>query len=69
MGLWKAFAFSLDANGNTLSDAQGRSLTRDFDNQLVLAVNPGVGTTTLLYDPLGRLKNNSLATGNHEFSV
>jgi hypothetical protein len=27
-----------DANGNTLSDAQGRSFTWDFENRLVQAV-------------------------------
>jgi YD repeat-containing protein len=43
-----------DANGNTLSDAQGRSFTWDFENRLTQAVNPGVGTTTFRYDPFGR---------------
>ena len=43
-----------DANGNTLSDAQGRSFTWDFENRLTQAVNPGVGTTNFRYDPFGR---------------
>jgi len=43
-----------DANGNTLTDAQGRSFTWDFENRLTQAVNPGVGTTTFRYDPFGR---------------
>ncbi len=43
-----------DANGNTLSDAQGRSFTWDFENRLTQVVNPGVGTTTFKYDPFGR---------------
>ena len=30
-----------DANGNTLSDAQGRSFTWDFENRLISATNPG----------------------------
>lgn len=43
-----------DANGNTISDAQGRSFTWDFENRLTQVVNPGVGTSTLRYDPSGR---------------
>src|SRR6202041_3772953 len=46
----------IDANGNTLSDAQGRSFTWDFENRLTQAVVPGTngGTTTFKYDPFGR---------------
>src|SRR3984957_6428693 len=45
-----------DANGNTLTDAQGRSFTWDFENRLTQAVVPGTngGTTTFRYDPFGR---------------
>ena len=45
-----------DANGNTLTDAQGRSYTWDFENRLTQAVVPGSsgGTTTFKYDPFGR---------------
>jgi hypothetical protein len=45
-----------DANGNTLSDAQGRSFSWDFENLLVQAVVPDTngGTTTFRYDPFGR---------------
>jgi len=45
-----------DANGNTLSDAQGRSFTWDFENRLTQAIVPGAngGTTTFRYDPFGR---------------
>jgi len=32
---------AFDANGNTLSDAQGRSFTWDFENRLVQALVPG----------------------------
>ena len=46
--------YAYDANGNTLSDAQGRSFTWDFENRLTQATNPGVGTTTFRYDPFGR---------------
>jgi RHS repeat-associated protein len=45
---------ALDANGNTLSDAQGRSFTWDFGNRLTQAVVPGTGTVTFKYDPFGR---------------
>ncbi|MBV9183959.1 MAG: hypothetical protein JO356_21860 [Acidobacteria bacterium] len=47
-------SYTYDANGNTLSDAQGRSFTWDFENRLIQATNPGVGTTTFKYDPVGR---------------
>jgi len=45
-------AFSTyDANGNTLTDAGGKSYSWDFENRLTQVVNPGVGTTTFKYDP------------------
>lgn len=52
----RAPTVAYDANGNTLTDAQGRSYTWDFENRLVQAVVPGVsgGTTTFKYDPFGR---------------
>jgi RHS repeat-associated protein len=55
-----------DANGNTLSDPQGRSFTWDFENRLTQVVNPGVGTTTFRYDPFGRRiqKSGPLGTTN-----
>jgi RHS repeat-associated protein len=60
---------SYDANGNTLSDAQGRSFTWDFENRLTQAVVPGTsgGTTTFRYDPFGRRiqKSGPLGTTNH----
>ena len=43
-----------DANGNTLTDAGGKSYSWDFENRLTQVVNPGVGTTTFKYDPFGR---------------
>ena len=47
---------ALDANGNALSDALGRSFTWSSENRLVQAVVPGQngGTTTFKYDPFGR---------------
>jgi len=58
-----------DANGNTLSDAQGRSFTWDFENRLVQAVVTGQnsGTTTFKYDPFGRRiqKSGPLGTTNY----
>jgi RHS repeat-associated protein len=58
---------ALDANGNTLSDAQGRTFTWDFENRLTQVVNPGVGTTTFRYDPFGRRiqKSGLLGTTNY----
>jgi RHS repeat-associated protein len=63
--LWLPVAY--DANGNTLSDAQGRSYTWDFENRLTQVVNPGVGTTTFRYDPFGRRiqKSGPLGTTNY----
>jgi len=60
-------SYTYDANGNTLSDAQGRSFTWDFENRLTQAVNPGVGTTTFRYDPFGRRiqKSEPLGTTNY----
>jgi RHS repeat-associated protein len=58
-----------DANGNTLSDAQGRSFTWDFENRLTQAVIPGTngGTTNFKYDPFGRRiqKSGPLGTTNY----
>jgi uncharacterized protein RhaS with RHS repeats len=60
---------SYDANGNTLSDAQGRGFTWDFENRLAQAVVPGTngGTTTFKYDPFGRRiqKSGPLGTTNY----
>ena len=49
-------AFASDANGNILTDAQGRSFTWDFENRLVQAVVTGQngGTITFKDDPFGR---------------
>jgi len=51
-----------DANGNTLSDAQGRSFTWDFENRLVQAVVPGSngGTTTFKYDPFELIRGQGI---------
>ncbi len=60
-------SYAYDANGNTLSDAQGRGFTWDFENRLTQVVNPGVGTTTFRYDPFGRRiqKSGPLGTTNY----
>ena len=49
-------SYTYDANGNTLSDASGKSYTWDFENRMVQAVVPGTngGTSTFKYDPFGR---------------
>jgi RHS repeat-associated protein len=58
-----------DNNGNTLTDAQGRSFTWDFENRLVQAMVSGQngGTTTFKYDPFGRRiqKSGPLGTTNY----
>ena len=59
--------FSYDANGNTLTDTQGRSFTWDFENRLTQVVNPGVGTTTFRYDPFGRRIQKSGPLGTTDY--
>jgi RHS repeat-associated protein len=58
-----------DANGNTLTDASGRSFTWDFENRLIQAIVPGTngGTTTFKCDPFGRRiqKSGPLGTTNY----
>ena len=56
-----------DNNGNTLTDAQGRSFTWDFENRLLQATNPGVGTTTFKYDPFGRRVQKSGPNGTTNY--
>ncbi|MGA9980714.1 MAG: hypothetical protein WBQ08_18985, partial [Candidatus Sulfotelmatobacter sp.] len=62
----------IDANGNTLTDASGKSYTWDFENRLLQAVVPGTngGTTTFKYDPFGRRiqKSGPLGTTNYLYS-
>ena len=65
--------FVYDANGNTLSDPQGRSFTWDFENRLTQVVVPGTngGTTTFKYDPFGRRiqKSGPLGTTNYLYDL
>ena len=62
-------SYTYDANGNTLTDASGKSYTWDFENRLTQAVVPGTngGTTTFKYDPFGRRiqKSGPLGTTNY----
>jgi RHS repeat-associated protein len=62
-------SYTYDNNGNTLTDAQSRSFTWDFENRLVQAVVQGQngGTTTFKYDPFGRRiqKASPLGTTNY----
>jgi hypothetical protein len=64
---------ALDANGNTLSDASGRTFTWDFENRLTQAVVPGTngGMTTFKYDPFGRRiqKSGPLGTTNYLYDT
>jgi YD repeat-containing protein len=66
---WQTVSGSaLDANGNTLTDAGGKSYAWDFENRLTQAVVPGAngGTTSFAYDPFGRRiqKSGPLGTTN-----
>ena len=56
-----------DNNGNTLTDASGKSHTWDFENRLVSAVVPWTGTVTFKYDPFGGRfqKSSPLGTTNY----
>jgi RHS repeat-associated protein len=58
-----------DANGNTLTDASGKTYTWDFENRLVQAVVPGTGTANFKYDPFGRRiqKSGPLGTTNYVY--
>src|ERR1700678_1083487 len=58
---------ALDANGNTLTDASGKSYTWDFENRMVQAIVPGTGTVAFKYDPFGRRiqKSGPLGTTNY----
>jgi RHS repeat-associated protein len=62
-----AGSYTYDANGNSLSDASGKSYTWDFENRLVQAVVPGTGTIAFKYDPFGRRiqKSGPLGTTNY----
>jgi hypothetical protein len=68
-GMTPLSTVAYDANGNTLTDAQGRSFTWDFENRLTQAVVPGTngGTTNFKYDPFGRRiqKSGPLGTTNY----
>ena len=62
-------SYTYDANGNTLTDAQGWSFTWNFENRLTQAVVPGQnsGTTTFKYDPFRRRiqKSGPMGTTNY----
>ena len=64
---WRCYAF--DANGNTLSDAQGRGFTWDFENRLVQATNPGVGNHDLPLRSVRTPHPEVRTTRNHELSL
>jgi len=60
-----------DANGNTLSDSQGRSFSWDFENRLTQMTVPqtGGGSTvvTFRYDPFGRRIQKSSPSGTTNY--
>jgi hypothetical protein len=66
-------SYTYDHNGNTLTDAQGRSYSWDFEDRLIQAVVPGTngGTTSFKYDPFGRRiqKSGSLGTTNYLYDL
>lgn len=47
-------SYTYDNNGNTLTDAQGRRFTWDFENRLTQVAVPSTGTVAFKYDPFGR---------------
>ena len=59
--------YSYDNNGNTMTDASGKSYAWDFENRLVSTVVPGTGTVAFKYDPFGRRiqKSSPLGTTNY----
>ncbi len=60
-------SYTYDANGNTLTDASGKTYTWDFENRLTQAVVPGTGMVAFKYDPFGRRiqKSSPLGTTNY----
>jgi RHS repeat-associated protein len=58
---------AIDANGNTLTDASGKTYTWDFENRLVSVAVPGTGAVSFKYDPFGRRiqKTSPLGTTNY----
>ena len=61
---------ALDANGNTLSDASGKTYTWDFENRLTQAVVPGTrNRQPSSYDPFGRRIQKVRAARYHELPL
>jgi RHS repeat-associated protein len=58
-----------DANGNTLTDAAGRTYTWDFESRLISVTLPGGGSAvTFKYDPFGRRIYKSSSSGTSIFA-
>jgi RHS repeat-associated protein len=56
--------YTYDANGNTLTDASGKSYAWDFENRLKQVTLPNSGgTVAFLYDPFGRRIQKVYTTG------
>ena len=62
-------SYTFDNNGNTLTDASGKSYAWDFENRLTQAVVPGTngGTTMFKYDPFGRRIQKSVPLGTTNY--
>jgi|HubBroStandDraft_5_1064220.scaffolds.fasta_scaffold18921_3 YD repeat-containing protein len=56
--------YAYDSNGNTLTDAGGKTYTWDFENRLVSAMVPSTRTVSFKYDPFGRRIQKSSASGS-----
>jgi YD repeat-containing protein len=54
---------TFDNNGNTLTKSGGTTYGWDFENRMISAVVPGVGTVTFKYDPFGRRVQKSSSSG------
>ena len=58
-----------DANGNTLSDASGKSYTWDFENRLTQAVVPGTGTVKLPLRSVRQTHSKIRAAWDHQLPL
>jgi RHS repeat-associated protein len=60
-------SYTYDNNGSTLTKSGGTIYGWDFENRMVSAVVPGVGTVTFKYDPFGRRVQKLSASGTTNY--
>ena len=61
-------SYSYDNNGNTLTDASGKTYAWDFENRLKQVTLPGQGgTVSFKYDPFGRRVQKASASGTTNY--